>query len=85
MVASMTSTSCDYYLLRLLFSSFGVRRGGEKRIVSLRSSRGACTSCCINTEVSKKKNSALKTPPLKDYDSIIDYCACMVSIFLITH
>lgn len=32
----------------------------------------------------RKNISAPKTPPLKDYDIIIDYCACMVSISLAT-
>ena len=33
----------------------------------------------------RKNISALKTPPLEDYDIIIDYSACMVSISLTTH
>ena len=33
----------------------------------------------------RKKISELNTPPLKDCDIIIDYCACMVSISLTTH
>ena len=33
----------------------------------------------------RKNISALKRPPLKDYDIIIDYSACMVSISLTTH